>query len=166
MIVGLLSDSHANVRRTVKGVQALLAAHAEIIVHCGDIEGEPVLIAMAAAIHPRNVPVYAVLGNVDEWDVTLPHFPSSTGIRVARTHIVELDGGRKACVLHGHERLLLESALLDERFDYVFTGHTHLRADSGLSRPRVINPGAIHRTHEPGVAVLDTVSGRVTWLDV
>ena len=165
MIVGLLSDTHADVSRTEVAMRILLDAGVDVIVHCGDIGSEAVLVEMASAIHARKVPVYAVLGNVDEWSPPLQHFPVSTGVKVARTHRLDL-AGRSAVVVHGHEYGLLGAATADPTLDYVFTGHTHQRADSLPNRPRVINPGAVYRSSQPGVAVLDTETERVRWIDL
>lgn len=165
MIVGLLSDTHADVARTKVAMRLLLDAGAEVIVHCGDIGSEEVLVEMASAIHGRMVPVYAVLGNVDEWSPPLQHFPVSTGVHVARTHRLDL-AGRSAVVVHGHEYALLGAASAEPSLDYVFTGHTHQRADSAPDRPRILNPGAVYRSPRPGVAVLDTATERVRWIDL
>ena len=65
MKIGILSDTHGDVRRTEAGLDLLLQHPIEALCHCGDIGSESVLTALSAACLPRKIPVYAVLGNVD-----------------------------------------------------------------------------------------------------
>ena len=40
-------------------------------------------------------------------------------------------------------------------YTYLFTGHTHQADDRRQGRTRLINPGAVHRSATPSLAVLD-----------
>ena len=95
MHLGILSDTHGQIERTAQIVQALLTSGASTLIHCGDIGSEQVLFEIAALTHPTDIPVYAVLGNVDLYDPRLLHFPEESGILVRRRINLDLAGKRR-----------------------------------------------------------------------
>ncbi len=155
MHLGILSDTHGNVRRTEQAVGKLLAAGAQVLCHCGDIGSESVLITIAAACTGPKVPVHAVLGNVDLWESGVRDFPAGAGVAVhGRKAELEL-GGKRIAIIHGDDHHLLDEAIRSQSFDYILTGHTHTVEDTREGRTRIINPGALQRTSSPSVALLD-----------
>lgn len=86
MIIGLLSDTHGNVSRTRTALEALSAAGAEHLIHCGDLGGEDVLTLLFEK-QQEGVPVTAVAGNVDEWNPDL--------ILYAKRHSDPFSGGTR-----------------------------------------------------------------------
>ncbi|HMP91090.1 MAG TPA: YfcE family phosphodiesterase [Kiritimatiellia bacterium] len=164
MIIGILSDTHGNVKRASQAIKAMKPHSPAHIIHCGDIGSESVITELAAGCMNPQIPVTCVLGNVDVYNHEIvsswPH------VRIeGRFAQLELDGN-KIAVVHGDDFLRLRGAIERGQFDYVFTGHTHMRADELEGRTRVINPGALQRTNEPGCAVLDLCTGKLTFLDV
>lgn len=163
MNIGILSDTHGNMPRTLAALAALLPFKPAHIIHCGDIGSDRVIDALVAECAATETPVTCVLGNVDwegECQTPAPHVKIS-----GRFAQLEL-GGKKIAVIHGDDRRRLEAIIESQKFDFVFTGHTHQRADETTGRTRVINPGALHRTAEPGFAVLNLSSGTLQFLDV
>jgi putative phosphoesterase len=158
MRIGILSDTHGNVTRTATAAALLKVHGVETVFHCGDIGSEQVLIELAGQFGEGGIPVHAVLGNVDPWNPGIARFPSDAGVEVHGARYETVCDGRRVVMLHGHESARLEAAAADGGFDYVLTGHTHCREDRRIGRTRVINPGAVHRTLQPTVAVLDTRS--------
>ncbi|MFM7149660.1 MAG: metallophosphoesterase family protein, partial [Gemmataceae bacterium] len=71
---------------------------------------------------------------------------------------LDLDGITVA-FLHGHESSLLRDLIQSQAYDFLFHGHTHLRADSLQGKTRVVNPGALHRTTEKSFVIMDTSKG-------
>ena len=123
-VVGLISDTHGLLRPEVAA--AFEGVH--LILHAGDVGGQPVLDALA-----EIAPVEAVYGNVDD-----PHDPL-----LARERVVTV-GGVTIHVSHGHElgRPTPELALARYRGDVVVFGHTH-RAVVVRDGDRIgMNPGA------------------------
>jgi hypothetical protein len=166
MRVGILSDTHGHVGRTAAAARLLLGRGVKIIIHCGDIGSEGVLAELAAAFGPASIPVYAVPGNVDHWDLSVKKFPVATGVHVlGRIGEVDLDG-HPAAIIHGDDGQALSDAIAGGRYDYLFTGHTHVSEDTRNGRTRIINPGAIYRAHTPSVAILDTATGSLETLPV
>jgi uncharacterized protein len=166
MLIGIMSDTHGDAARTSAAARLLVRKGAKTILHCGDIGSADVLVELSVHILKRVIPAYCVLGNVDAYDPSLAHFPTSTGIRVCgRFKDMELDGKRVA-VIHGDDERRLDEILKQGLYDYVFTGHTHVRSDTLEGRTRVINPGAVYRASPPSVALLDTTNGHLEFLDL
>ncbi len=158
MKIGILSDTHGDVKRTETAVEKLLGQGVSVLCHCGDVGSESVLITLATACLPKGIPVHAVLGNVDHWEVGVRDFPTGAGVRVhGRRALLELEG-RKLIVVHGDDPHLLFEAVRSQLYDYCLTGHTHVAEDFTEGRTRVINPGAVYRAQTPSVAVLDLAS--------
>ncbi|HMO51731.1 MAG TPA: metallophosphoesterase family protein [Kiritimatiellia bacterium] len=164
MIIGILSDTHGDVRRTAKAIALLKAHQPEHILHCGDLGSFDVLAELAAGFMEPRIPVTCVLGNVDNGNDDLmspwPHVRIEG--RFARLTL----GGKRIALIHGDDFLRLRQACESGDYDMVCTGHTHQREDSRHGQTRIINPGALHRTREPGCAVLDLATGALTFLDV
>jgi len=161
MIVGLLSDTHGQYFPAKAGVETLLAAGAEVLIHCGDV-GDTDIVDLLAG----SVPSYFVFGNND-WDrVELAAYSKQVGVTCLGTHgEVSLDG-QPAIVMHGDDTATKTRALREGRYRYLFQGHTHLRQDQTAGECRVINPGALHRAQIKTVATLDTETGTLKWLEI
>lgn len=160
MKLGILSDTHGQVRRTRAAAEQLKARGVEAVIHCGDIGSQAVLLELVEAFAPPAIPVHAVYGNVDYDDYV------GAGIELhGRFADLEL-GGRRIAIVHGDDGGRLYVACTSGRYDYVFTGHTHAREDRRQGRTRIINPGALQRTPQPGVAVLDLETDALTRIDI
>jgi len=155
MKIGLMSDSHGNFSRTAKATEMLLSEQVEAVIHCGDIGAEGLLDYLAAQFGGLDIPVYAVLGNVDLFREDLQQYPSSTGVYLLpRVGTIEL-GGWRIAVVHGDDARALKTALWSGQYDFLFTGHTHRKEDRTEGTTRLINPGALHNTSSPSFAILD-----------
>lgn len=164
MKIGILSDTHGDVGRSVRALEVLLTRGCAAIVHCGDIGSAEVLDELSALCAAHGVPLHAVLGNVDEYEPELRNPRAQDGARVWGLR-AELEFDRRTfAVLHGHQPRALEEAISGGRFDFVLTGHTHTAEDRLVGATRVINPGAVYRAHPPSVAVLDLDTGAVDFI--
>ncbi|HBA83672.1 MAG TPA: metallophosphoesterase [Verrucomicrobia bacterium] len=164
MKIGILSDTHGNVQRTRQAAQLLKAEACQCVVHCGDIGSESVLMVLAELLGAHGIPVYAVLGNVDQSLMQdLMSFPSSTGVHVCGRRAELSPEGKKLIVIHGDDTKFLDECLESEAYDYILTGHTHQSEEVSYGKTRLINPGALHRTATPSVALLDTNTGQVAF---
>lgn len=164
MNIGILSDSHGNIARTRAAIAALKPFAPVHVIHCGDIGTNAVLDELAAGFADPETPVTCVLGNVDSWEGDL--FSPVPFVKIeGRFARLEMSG-KKLGIIHGDEFIRLKSIIAGQEFDYLFTGHTHLRSDEIQGRTRIINPGALHRAAEPGCAVLDLTKNRLVYLDL
>ncbi len=160
MIVGILSDTHGQARRTATAIRMLQQAGAEEFVHCGDIGGAPVLDQLA------GLKIHIVCGNTDCPNSELVEYAASLGLQIGlpSPRRVEI-GGRKMVVCHGHEpefgQLIAETAHNHPAkaaygdCEYLLHGHTHVPVDRVIGHWHVINPGALHRARVHSVATLD-----------
>lgn len=160
--LGILSDSHGNVAMTTRGVEALLLAGADALVHLGDLETREVLEAL---LTESALPVHLVFGNVD-WPVE----PLAVYARVLDFHVHHPCGelicaGRRIVFHHGHELRFRREALA-EGVDYILEGHTHEATDERLGASRLINPGALQRASSHSVALLTPGTGKLELLPV
>ena len=160
MKIGILSDTHGNTARTKRAAETLRDQGVAAVFHCGDIGSQAVLIALAEAFCEAGIPVHAVVGNVDFED----YLPAGINLH-GRFAEIEL-AGKKIAVVHGDDFSRLQQAVRGQKFDYLFTGHTHAREDRRDGRTRIINPGAIQRAARPGFAVLDLASDVLAWSDL
>jgi putative phosphoesterase len=159
MILGIISDTHDRLARTVRAVEALVAGGAEAIVHCGDLTGPDIVLECGA------LPSYYVFGNNDyDHDELGRAIREVGGISLGRGGEITL-GGRRIAVVHGDSgREVRRLAELNP--DYLLSGHTHKAADERRGVTRWINPGALTRANPWSVAVLDLETDLLEFLTI
>lgn len=161
MLVGILSDTHDQRKRTGSAIQLLRAEGAEVLIHCGDLI-EPDLLDLCV-----STPFYLVFGNNDfhhaaEIQSALQN--SGNGICLNWGGEVEL-AGKRIAVTHGH--LYKEhQRLLAAKPDYLLSGHSHVASDTREGVTRFINPGALHRASSYTVALLNLAEDSLRFLTV
>ncbi|MCY2927286.1 MAG: metallophosphoesterase family protein [Planctomycetota bacterium] len=163
MRIGILSDSHGRRELLMAAISALAARGAQAIVHCGDFS-EPADIQLLSR---PGVAAYAVGGNVDRQHL------ADLAAQALRSHVtfstelvtVDIGGGRHLAATHGHDETLLDELIVGGQFPYVCHGHTHSVRDDRYHGTRVICPGALHHSRQPGyptAALLDTDTDALT----
>ena len=157
MKLGILSDTHNHLPATRRAIEALLAAGAAEIVHCGDI-GPDALQFLARRCQRAGIRIHVAIGNCDaRWTGDIPYLPVPPHVFLSHFPTFEASGKRcGAC--HGHQPWILENALLSGEYAYLFTGHTHRPADSRTGPTRLVNPGSAaepRTTAGPTAAILD-----------
>lgn len=144
IVVGLISDTHGQVRASVH--EAL--AGVSLILHAGDVCGDEVLDELSLI-----APVVAVAGNCD-----VPGDPRLVQ-RIERTI-----GGVSIHVSHGHELGVPTPARLIAAYEaqVIVFGHTHRPLIHRAGERLVVNPGAAGPRRfdiVPSVARLTIVDG-------
>jgi uncharacterized protein len=165
MKIGVLSDTHNHLRETRRALDLLVQHGATHLVHCGDA-GEEVVDLLAAVGLEHGLRAHVAIGNCDRGD-DARFAPAPPGIERGLSPEFLLEG--KRCVaVHGDNAHRLESVCASGDFDYVFTGHTHMRSDRRTGNTRVLNPGSPVRPRSgpPSVALLDLETDRVEWIPV
>jgi putative phosphoesterase len=160
MRLGILSDTHDELARTLLAARLLRDAGAEALVHCGDLAGPPIVEAIAA------LPSWFVFGNHDADMVpALQRAAAEFGpVCLGWGGVIEL-GSRRVGVAHGHMSTDVRRVLAEQP-DFLLSGHAHFPSDQQVGPVRRINPGALHRADEFTVAVLDLASGELEVLRV
>jgi putative phosphoesterase len=160
MIVGILSDTHGRADMAHLAVDKLLENKAEYLIHCGDVGGQDVLDALAG--HPSMF----VFGNNDYDSDELIKYAKILGIACGGTHGKLAFAGKRAAVTHGDDGRLVRRLIQEQQIDYLFLGHTHEKLDRREGKVRIINPGALYRATVKTVAVLDTQSDELKFLNI
>lgn len=160
VLIGILSDTHDRLEPARAGMNLLAASGAEYYIHCGDVGGEQILDLFT------GLPAVLVWGNND-WDrAGLSRYADALGIKVMPSLAeVELDE-KQFAVTHGDDGRLVQQLLVQQRHDFLLLGHSHVKADQRHGRVRVINPGALHRTAEKTVALLNTETDELRFLRI
>jgi predicted phosphodiesterase len=78
---------------------------------------------------------------------------------------IELQG-KKIFVNHGTDPRIIDQAAESQKYDYIFTGHTHRKRNELQGRTRIVNPGALFMAKEYSFATLDLASGEVNFVTV
>ena len=173
MKIGILSDSHGKSKRLARGIDLLLDASAEAIVHCGDIEN----VEGIQLLGDSHLPSYLAAGNMDVSRFgRLQAAADSCGVIFAADFVTvplndgDGDGDKKyLAATHGKDELLLDELIRDEQYPYVCHGHTHRTSDQRINSTRVLNPGALyHPRGDTGrtVMLLDTDTDTVKIISV
>lgn len=149
MRIGIISDTHNQLDRTQRAVELLQSQGAEALIHCGDLATPDILAACAV------LPLYFVFGNHDADMVpALQNAAKQHGaVCLGWGGVVEL-GGKRVGVVHGHLTTDLQK-VFDAKPDYLLTGHSHLTTDFREGSVRRVNPGALDRSENYSVAMLD-----------
>ncbi len=164
MKIGILSETHGHVERTKSAMEILINAGVERVLHCGDIGSDKVMVELYSSYLLSQIPIYAVLGNVDYPDDDYLSWNKRGEIYVyGRFGKMNL-AGKDIAIIHGDDSLKLEAAIHSNAYDYIFTGHTHIKRDDRIGKSRIINPGAVYRASKPTVACLDLNGGELQYL--
>jgi putative phosphoesterase len=159
MRIGILSDTHDQVARTMSAVALLIAEGAEMLFHCGDLTGPEVVAACG------RLPSCYVFGNNDFDEDRLRRAMAKVGgICLGRGDVLVLEG-RRVAMTHGDcpsETRRLRAL----EPDYLLFGHSHRPTDERDGATRRINPGALHRAAARTVAVLDLATDSLFWFNV
>lgn len=159
MQIGILSDTHDNLPRTLRAVQRLIGEGVQTLVHCGDLTHPEIVYACG------DLPAYFVLGNNDFEEIALRGAVQAIGaVFLEWGGSIEV-AGRTLAVTHGHLKGELDR-LLATQPDYLLFGHSHQTQDRRVQGTRWINPGALHRARRHTVALLDLSEDTVRFVEI
>ncbi|WP_261361673.1 metallophosphoesterase family protein [Aeoliella straminimaris] len=160
MVVGVLSDTHDQLDRTLRAISVFQRCEAEVLVHCGDITTGAIIQACSA------IPCHFVFGNHDS-DV-VPELLQAA--EQCDANCLEWGGTFEVNntvigVTHGHLRSDVRSVVARSPH-WLLTGHFHEGADWMEGRIHRICPGALHRAEIFTVATINLVTNAVEFHQV
>lgn len=165
MKVGILSDTHGQVDLALSAAREFIFRGVDAVLHCGDIGSDMVLTEMATIFQTMEIPVYAVLGNCDDvksWGF----YPEDIGVKIlGRFGELEL-AGKKIAILHSDDEHAFDRVADADQYDYLLTGHSHVRHDRRKKNTRLINPGSAGRGMHPSCAVLNLIDGGLEFVTI
>ncbi|MBQ4143605.1 MAG: metallophosphoesterase family protein [Thermoguttaceae bacterium] len=148
MKIGVLSDTHGNLENTKRAMELFRLHGVSELIHCGDVGSAEVVKLLA------EIPCHFVFGNTDP-PGTIRRAVLDAG-QTCWEYLGTLEReGKKIAFLHGHDWRTFDELLTSERFDLICTGHTHEFHWMIQGETRLLNPGALHRTMAPSVAILN-----------
>jgi hypothetical protein len=144
--MGVLGDSHGDIWAVRDAVRVFQDHKVHVVLHCGDVG--------AGVMHElRGMISHFVRGNTDSEEGLRQALNSET--QTFHGHLGELEmAGRKIALLHGDDARLLRDLIASQKWDLICYGHTHKAAHAFCGRTLVLNPGALHRTPAPSVAIV------------
>lgn len=150
MRIGIVSDTHNNIRNVHRIVELFNAAGVERVIHTGDITRARTL----EVFRHLEAPLYGVFGNNDQERDSLEAAMTDHGFDF-REPPLEIDWlGRRIIVVH--DPLELDGAL-GPHHDLVLHGHTHFYRHERCGEQLIFNPGecAGHMKGLNAVGVVD-----------
>ncbi|MFZ1933365.1 MAG: YfcE family phosphodiesterase [Thermoguttaceae bacterium] len=154
MKIGVMSDTHGDVRLTRRAIEVLDAFQVDLVLHCGDVGSEVLPLFGSRKVH-------LVAGNIDDPDRLRAAIAAPEQTFHGQMGTLEIEGCRIA-LLHGHDVKLLRHTVHSGHWDLVCHGHTHVFSRSREGSTVVLNPGAVSRTSFPSLAVVQLPSLEVT----
>lgn len=149
MRIGVVSDTHNNLRNVRRIVELFRSADVDRVVHTGDVTQAAALRTLAEV----GVPIVGVFGNNDE-RTALQDVADELAIELCEPPFEWVIAERR--VLVAHDPFELEGAVEDGHH-VVLHGHTHRRAIERRPERLLFNPGecAGHLAGRQSVGVVD-----------
>ena len=141
-------------------IKLLRKRGAKHLIHCGDVCATRVLDLMA------GITAAFVWGNCDYDRRTLQGHAAAMGIACCGSMGRLTLDGKVVSFLHGDDHRQVQRILDAQDCDYLLLGHSHVRYDQRVGRIHVINPGALHRASVKTVALADTATDVVEFLEI
>jgi putative phosphoesterase len=160
MKIGVISDTHGVVDRTRLAIEVFEREAVEAIFHCGDVGSLDVLQLFVGKLF------WFLWGNTDHPDPSWRRAVQAWGLSWPEQSPLRIErDGSLIAVAHGHE-MNFRQTFRSPGADFLFYGHSHTRAVVSMGDCIIVNPGAIHRTPLPTVAIVDLPTGLVRHLDL
>ena len=159
-MIGIISDTHENENAIRNAVKIFKSRNVDFVVHCGDIISPPML------EHFKGLRMKFVYGNNDGERSGLNERAKSFGWEEVADEKEFEYKGKKFYVYHGTKREILDNAIKSNKYDYVLTGHTHIKRDERAGKTRVINPGALFRIYPRTIALLDVGKDKLEFVKI
>jgi putative phosphoesterase len=159
-VIGIISDTHENVRAINRAVTIFKERAPGIVVHCGDIISPPVLERFT------GLPLQLVFGNNDGERAGLKKKCAELGFGAIDDSLDFVVDGKRIFVNHGTDYRVIDRAAASQEYDFVLHGHTHVQRDELVGRARIINPGALFSAEEYSIAFLTPATGVVEFIEL
>jgi putative phosphoesterase len=155
MRIGIVSDTHGDLRMVTHALAELRERGIATVLHCGDIDDTKTVKLF------RGFTMHFVFGNCDTDKGPLRAAMASIGATL-HDHFGSVDlEGVKLAFLHGDDTTMMRDVERSGYYDFLFYGHTHQAEEHQSGPTRVINPGALHRARPKTFVVLDLDSKEV-----
>lgn len=143
MKIGVISDTHDYLPSVRKAIQIFRERQVEMVIHGGDWVAPFVPKFIKELSSPLCCPIQSVFGNNDGDVYLMLQMNHSLGWGIEfHKEIFKMEaGGRRIAVYHGTEPLITEALIRCQKYDAVFTGHTHQTVNEKINGTLHLNPG-------------------------
>jgi putative phosphoesterase len=150
MRIGVVSDTHNNLRNVRRIVELFNEAGVDRVVHTGDITQAKVLHALSEL----EAPLIGVYGNNDRERDSLEEAARTHGFTLAEPPLRVTWHARRIVIVHEPHQL---GWVGEEAHALALHGHTHLRRIERTGRRLVFNPGesAGHMQGHNAIGIVD-----------
>ena len=159
-MIGIISDTHENEAAMKKAVEIFKQRNVDFVVHCGDIVSPPVLENF------KGLKMKLVFGNNDGEKNGLINKCRELEFGEIKDELEFEHKRKKFYVYHGTNPAILDAAIKSNKYDYILTGHTHVKREEIMGKSRVINPGALFRDYPCTIALLDTEKDKLEFVEI
>ncbi|HIC95282.1 TPA: metallophosphoesterase, partial [Candidatus Bipolaricaulota bacterium] len=133
MRLGIISDTHDNLRKIAQAVELFNREEVDLVLHAGDFVSP----FTAREFERLQARLIGVFGNNDGDKLYLLERYQGIGELHEDHHELELNGRR---IVLMHQPKLLEALIASRKYDVIIYGHTH-EVDLSDGPPLVLNPG-------------------------
>lgn len=150
--IGLMADTHDNLRATERAVELFNTEEVEHVLHAGDLVS-PFVVDKLSNLESK---LHFVWGNNEGDRLHIRAKLEEIGVRPLGEMASLKLGGRRIALLHGVHEEVVDALAESQKHDVVVRGHTH--RPEIRENPLVINPGAAsgYLSDRQTVALLDT----------
>ena len=160
MKLGLIADTHDNVKGIRQALRLFHEHQVHRILHLGD------LCQPETAWEFTGVPTSYILGNNELELVALRRALQAAGIEYLGEQAVLTIDGKTLCLYHGTRKSTLQRLIRSQEYDYLLKGHSHEVEDYRVGATRVLNPGALWGARPHTVAILEPESNSFQVLEI
>ena len=144
MLIVIITDTHDNLAGIKKAIQIFKEQKIEMLIHCGDWVSPFTLEFFDKQMEGLRIPIKSVVGN-NPGDIKRTMVSNSqmqNPIEWAKTVMLKFEiDGKKTVVYHGDDREILSTLIDSQKYDIIFTGHTHAVRNEVIGKTLIINPG-------------------------
>ena len=153
MRIGVVSDTHNNLKSVTKIVSIFNEQEVEKVVHTGDITQSKTI----EAFSEMKMPMYGVYGNNDLELESLTKSISTLGYHFVQPPFIDIWCNKKVIVVH--DPLQLDEYDLNH-YDIAIHGHTHRYRMEIIDSTLIFNPGecAGHMTGHNAIGIINLQS--------
>lgn len=157
MKIGIISDSHDNLATLKKFTDYCIRENIKTVIHCGDVAERETLKTLVKNL---DAEILISLGNADHDHRLTGAADKPNGARIFRGLGTAEIGGLKLGFVHCRETALKFSG--NDRFDFIFYGHTHKPWMENVNGCILANPGNLAGLlYKATFATLDTAARKL-----
>jgi uncharacterized protein len=169
MKIGVISDTHDRLESLEKILEIVKKRKVELIIHCGDWVSPFTIDYWDNISKDFRIPIKSIFGNNegDKPRFIIRNNKLTNPIEFHDGKLLELEfDNHKIAILHGDDKAKLQELIDSQRYDCVFTGHTHKARNEIIGRTLVLNPGSTsfvqdsRVVNKASIAIYDSVSNR------